>query len=310
MRHLFLLLSLLFTGLHATAMDVKLLSWNVYLLPSPIKKSRQKERIELIVNRLQTEQSYDIMVFQEAFMGSFRKKLTKALAESHPHVYHMGRGGKFLSPFASGLFIASRYPFKIKDKVYYSKCSGADCFATKGALMAEVELPQERKIQVVVTHMQSGQKDKQRKIRAHQIDELKTFMSKNARTRVPQVLVGDLNINALSADEFPEALTKLEFIAPVNATTAVSGASVEASERSSFLENLRAFFSSSRATETECFGMERKDEPKRVDHVWVPQHEEKLRISQLEVTPLRSEFNGKDCDLSDHLPLSVVFDLE
>jgi len=303
-----------FIAVHAQALEVKLLTWNVYMLPSPIKKSEQKARINHLTERLSQETAYDIMVFQEAFMGSFRKKLDRAMSATHPHSYHMGRGPKFLHLFAPGLSMVSKHPFEVKDRLYYSRCSGPDCFAAKGAFIAEVSLPQDKKMQVIVTHMQAGQKEKKRKIRALQIEELRAFMKKHARVGVPQVLAGDLNINALSSDEFPTALTKLEAKAPTDSglqrEEEESLREVSTQERVSFVDSWREFFASTRATETECFGMPRREEPKRLDHVWVSEHDDSLKVQELEVKPLRSELNGQDCDLSDHLPLSVSFVLE
>lgn len=269
--------------------ELRLLTWNVFMLPAPIKFSKQKMRRENILKELAVLQNkYDVMVFQEAFIGLFRKHLTKGLQGTHPFAYSMGKGGR-IRVFGSGLLILSKYPIEIQDKVYYKKCSGADCFAAKGAFLAEVALPENKHVQIIVTHMQAGQKPEKIEIRATQVDQLRAFMEKNKRTNVPQILAGDLNINALVDGEFPVARQHLGMRAPydTHAPRKLGG------------------FASSRATETECFGKPRNDAKARHDHIWIGNETQRTEVKSLAVTPIQTIVNGEACDLSDHLPLAV-----
>lgn len=298
MRFLLMTLSLVL-AFSAKASELRLLTWNVFMLPSPIKSSKQKMRTESIVQELAARQDqYDVMVFQEVFSGRFRKQLTEKLKSTHPHSYHMGKGSRILHPFGPGLLILSKYPFEIKDKVYYNKCSGADCLSTKGAFLAEVSLPTQKHVQIIVTHLQAGQKPKKRKIRATQVDQLRAFMQENKRAHIPQILAGDLNINGMNTEEFPEVINHLAMSAPFDTVAPETVAEVSLIER--FLR-----FASSRATETECFGKPRRDSEARHDHIWIGDEDQQTEVKSLGVTPIRAMVNGAACDLSDHLPLSL-----
>lgn len=288
------------------ATEMRLLTWNVYMLPSPIKASKQKMRKESIVQELSVRQEqYDVMVFQEMFSGDLRKKLSQALKATHPYTYSMGKGTRILHPFGPGLFILSKYPFEIKDKVYYKKCSGADCLAAKGAFLAELTLDEGKKIQVIVTHMQAGQKPKKRKVRAHQIEQLRAFMKRNKRSQVPQILAGDFNINSLSTEEFPEVISYLSVKAPFDTKIPETEMSTDSTLLSRLLE-----FASTRSTATECFGIEPRTAKSRLDHVWINDDEGVAEVKSLSVTPIRTITNGMACDLSDHLPLTVHLELK
>lgn len=269
--------------------ELRLLTWNVFMLPTPIKFSKQKMRRKNILKELGVLQDqYDVMVFQEAFIGLFRKHLTKGLQATHPFAYSMGQGGR-IRVFGSGLLILSRYPIEIKDEVYYKECSGADCFAAKGAFLAEVALPENKRVQIIVTHMQAGQTQKKVQTRATQVEQLRAFMEKNKRPNVPQILTGDLNINSLVDGEFPVARQHLGMRAPYD----------------THAPKTRAGYSSSRATETECFGKPRSDAKARHDHIWIGNETQRTEVKSLAVTPIQTIVNGEACDLSDHLPLAM-----
>lgn len=269
--------------------ELRLLTWNVFMLPTPIKYSKQKMRRENILKELSARQEqYDVMVFQEAFIERFRKQLKESLKSTHPYAYSMGKGGK-IRVFGPGLLIVSKYPIEIQDKVYYKKCSGADCFAAKGAFLAEVALPENKHVQIIVTHMQAGQKPKKIQIRTTQVEQLRAFMEKNKRPNVPQILAGDLNINSLVDVEFPVARQHLGMNAPFD----------------TIVPARRSGFHSSRATKTECFGKTPRAAKARHDHIWIGNESTQTEIKSLAVTPIQTIVDGEVCDLSDHLPLAM-----
>lgn len=56
-----------------TARKIKVLSWNIYMLPSIIKPGGKKLRAESI-GRILKDTDYDVIVFQEAFQRKARKR--------------------------------------------------------------------------------------------------------------------------------------------------------------------------------------------------------------------------------------------
>ena len=198
-----ILFSFLFLA-QAHAHEAKILSWNVFMLPKPLKYSWQKYRTHLIGEELK-KYDYDIIFMQEAFTKGFRNSIRAAIGDRYPFRYTLKKRA-FYYPMNSGVFILSKYPFKVLDKVYYNSCGVADCFASKGSPLIEVTFPDGKVAQFATTHLQS-KKDLGHK-RERQIAQLSAMMKKHERPGVPQFLAGDLNIDF----ERPEFQDRLEDI--------------------------------------------------------------------------------------------------
>lgn len=199
-----ILISFLFLSA-AHAHEAKILSWNVFMLPKPLKYSWQKYRTNLIGEELK-KNDYDIIFMQEAFMKSFRNSIRSAIGDRYPHRYVLGRKA-FYYPMNSGVFILSKYPFKVLDKVYYKSCAKADCFASKGSVLIEVTFPDGKVAQFATTHLQSKRELAHK--RQSQIAQLTEMMNKHERPGVPQFLTGDLNID-FEKPEFQDRLQDME----------------------------------------------------------------------------------------------------
>lgn len=196
-----------FTLNAAKANELKVLSWNVFMLPKPIKYSWQKYRTNLIQEELK-KVDHEVLFFQEAFTGGFHKALRKSLGDTFPHSYYLKKRS-FYYPMGSGVLVMSKYPFKVVDKIYYkrSSCSGADCFASKGVVLVEINLPSGKVVQFANTHLQSGESDGHK--RMIQVEQIRAMLKKHERAGVPQFLVGDLNIDSVEP-EFHQALDVLQ----------------------------------------------------------------------------------------------------
>lgn len=250
--------------------DVKVLSWNVYMLPHPIKKSFQGIRNKAIPEFLK-DSDYDIMFFQEAFTGGFRKSMIQTLSNKYPHHYYQKRNEVF-SVFGSGVFVMSKYPFSIIDKINYKACSGFDCYAEKGTFIVEVQLPSGKMIHFAPTHLNAQRDNAQ--VRALQIAQIKELFEKTAKPGVPQVLLGDLNIVG-GNEEFHQSLEKLSMIA-----APIIGEHQTTSARTN-----------------DCY--KTPDKPQWLDHLWVSANSFSL-TTKIEVVPTDFQINGKTCPLSDH----------
>lgn len=265
------------------AAELKVLSWNVFMLPKPIKFSWQKYRTKLIQEELK-KVDHDILFFQEAFIGRFHKALKKAIGDRYPHSYYLKKRA-FYYPMGSGVFVMSRHPFKIVDKVYYRArtCGGADCFASKGSVLIEVKLPSGKTVQFANTHLQSGESKGHKRIA--QIHQLKTMLEKHAREGVPQFLVGDLNIDSVEP-EFHESLDMLnmdyaELQGPILYTN--------------HLKN-------------ECYKTSGDGiHHEWIDHIW--SNGADLRKAKMQVRVMAFDYNGISCPLSDHHAVEAIIPL-
>ena len=187
--------------------NFKALTWNVYMLPWPIKDSMQRQRTAAIAASL-SQTDYDVLFFQEAFSKGFRRTMLKQVSKAYPYATYLGVDGQLKHVFGSGVFIMSRRPFRILDHVYYKACKGADCFAAKGSILIETQLENGRTVQLASTHLQSmipqGAK------RMIQLAQIKSMLEANQRPGIPQILMGDLNIDP-SQPEMNQGLELLNF---------------------------------------------------------------------------------------------------
>lgn len=201
MKSTLILFSFLFLSQLALAHEAKVLSWNVFMLPKPLKYSWQKFRTHLIGEELK-KNDYDIIFMQEAFTKSFRNSIRSAIGETYPHQYTLGKRA-FYYPMNSGVFVLSKYPFTVLDRVYYKACGTADCFASKGSVLIEVTFPDGKIAQFASTHLQSKRELGHK--RESQVAQVSAMLKKHERPGVPQFLTGDLNID-FETPEFQDRL--------------------------------------------------------------------------------------------------------
>jgi endonuclease/exonuclease/phosphatase family metal-dependent hydrolase len=101
----------------------------------------------------------------------------------------------------SGLLILSDYPIIRTARMSYSAaaCAGFDCLAAKGAMLAELALPDGRHVEVVDTHLNSRHAsgvidDRSNRAWLVQIAELRAFVARNHDHRLPLLVGGDFNV--------------------------------------------------------------------------------------------------------------------
>lgn len=274
----FLLVFFFLTVAHAT--ELKLLSWNVFMLPKPIKKSLQNTRTRVIPELLRNS-DYDIMVFQEAFDKKFRRNMIAQLNQKFPHAFYLKRDKKVYHVMGSGVFIMSRHPFKVLDRVYFKKCATADCLAAKAAVLVELSLPNGEKVHVASTHMQSENRYDQ--VRASQITQIQTMLKRHRQLQVPLILAGDLNIDAVTP-RFQLAQDTLEMV-----STPLAGDIQYTSGRFN-----------------DCYKIAGRTQD-WIDHAWVSL-ETRVKQSRLQVPVYDFLYKGKTCPASDHHAIAAQFE--
>jgi hypothetical protein len=84
MRKLVLLLGLI-SSFQLQAATLKLLTWNLFMIPKPINFSLQQTRAPLIAEALLNRDN-DVLVFQETFSGSARRKIMKNLKQKEENM--------------------------------------------------------------------------------------------------------------------------------------------------------------------------------------------------------------------------------
>jgi endonuclease/exonuclease/phosphatase family metal-dependent hydrolase len=170
--------------------NLKILSWNIYMLPSIVPgKEGKLERARAIVEELRKD-SFDIIVFQEAFLPEARAIISEGLKDIYPNVYGPANSGGFTIRTNSGIWIISKIEMKLLNTVQFKNCALNDCFARKGAMLLE-GVWNNKPFQILGTHLQADGFDK---IREKQMDQIyMELLSEFKRDSVPQILCGDMN---------------------------------------------------------------------------------------------------------------------
>lgn len=171
--------------------DLRILSYNIQMLPrwiahlghGPVKRAK------LIPEKLVAD-SIDIIVFQEAFDKHCMRIIRKQLAPYYPYVVGPANDRKVGFKLNSGVMMFSKVPLKFVDQVDFTECEKEDCFARKGALLAEADW-HGKPIQILGTHKEAGGSTT---LKTGQYLEILGMVRRHTRAGVPQLLCGDFNI--------------------------------------------------------------------------------------------------------------------
>lgn len=274
--------------LTASAEELKLLTWNVFMIPKPLNFTRQVERTHLIAAELKKTE-YDIVLLQEAFISRFRNTVAHELKGKYPHSAHLPKSRRLLHFINSGLFILSKHPFEILDHHYFNYCTHSDCFSSKGVLLIELTLPSGKIVQVATSHMQAWDDKKAVEVRKFQVEEINDLLKTYSRPGVPQILSGDLNIDGKSELEYPGALKILGM------------SSIPLQGTPDYSNNFPV----------ECYKTPGSPgaAPQWLDHVWLKQNETETQVISKNVRPFMAKFGERECSLSDHYGVEAVIKL-
>ena len=185
---------------------LKILSWNIYMLPRFALRTGKNRRVKRIIEVLSKE-NYDIIVFQEAFHKGARGRIKNGLKHLYPHRFGPANRKRFSLKANSGIWIVSKIPLRELGEIDFEQCEGIDCWSRKGALMVEGEW-QGHPFQIVGTHLEAGGKHSIRHSQYLEISEglLKPFAKKD----VPQFICGDMNTHSTEPEKYGDMLKCLD----------------------------------------------------------------------------------------------------
>jgi len=185
---------------------LKILSWNIYMLPGISLFNGNTKRAKLIAEKLHNT-DYQIIVFQEAFSSVCRGILSKALKDTYPYQY--GPVNKNHPPFKtnSGLWVVSKFPLEELDEIRYNVSKGYDKIARKGAAIFQGQF-NGTEFQLITTHLQA---DATSEIRERQCNEIMDkLLNKYYQPNIPQIICGDFNIEMDNKKDYPVMLQTLD----------------------------------------------------------------------------------------------------
>ena len=155
----------------ATKLEVATL--NTWGLPAPLSKRRHK-RFAAIEDYLRSD--LDIIGLQEVW------RTARSLLPFHLRLPSAGD---------SGLAVATPYPSTRPVLTPFTRARGFDGLKRKGAISTTIGLPDDHRLNVVVTHMQAGHTKAAARVRAEQIRQVLEVA--DAQTG-PVLVMGDFNL--------------------------------------------------------------------------------------------------------------------
>ena len=277
----YLLLTLISFNIFAE--NLKIMTWNIFMIPKPFNFTSQTERTDLIAEKLKNIDS-DVLFFQESFTRYSRRHIVETLKHEFPYHTRLKSSGKFYQFLNSGVFVLSKFPIKTLAEVFYNECSNTDCFASKGFIFLEMTLPSGKKIQIGSTHLQAWDKPKNIKTRVSQLNQIKSTLEKFKISGVPQILAGDFNIDRNNSE-----IQNLENILDLK------------------ISRLPTNLDFTNGFQVNCYHTPGKgDNPEWIDYILVKPNSSEAHIRELHVKPIAASMDGEVCNLSDHYALQGI----
>ncbi len=204
--------------------NLKVVTYNTHLLP-PVarlfagKRSDSEYRCKTIAGHLS---QFDLCGLSEVFDEKLAAKMIDELNSDAADVFSFTRSPSPTGVFqfsSGGLLLFSRFPIMQQNSLTFSQGSrflttrfqAADGLAAKGVLHARLQFDHSQEIDCFLIHLESFSKP----IRTKQLKETASFVKSHARSGVPYLLMGDLNIvgpldsDASTYSEYAEMMKRL-----------------------------------------------------------------------------------------------------
>ncbi len=138
----------------------------------------------------------DVLCMQELWLEEAQDFFSR---RKHPHK-HLESNEISMRPLAfggSGLGIASQWPIELTtSRTFRPPHVGTERFARKGMLHARVSIPDgETSIDVITTHLQSGDESAAGRVRSRQLQELRALIEEVSAPNRAMVVCGDFNVD-------------------------------------------------------------------------------------------------------------------
>jgi endonuclease/exonuclease/phosphatase family metal-dependent hydrolase len=257
---------------------LKILSWNIYMLPGIVTVKGKSQRAQAIGEVL-SESDYDVIVFQEAFHQPSRKKIYRLLKDKFP--YQAGPANQKLLSLKtnSGIWIFSKHPIVSTKSIIFKNRSGIDAFSRKGALLAEISFHHKR-IQIAGTHLQNSGPSWIKQTQC--VEFYHRILKPEFKAGVPQVICGDFNINQNNSEEYRSMLQNL------------NAADIE----------LSAGLMHSYDRARNDLHVEKGTQADLIDYILV-RNQGDFEVASTKIVAIRKKWCARHADLSDHFALET-----
>ncbi|KRC62041.1 sphingomyelin phosphodiesterase [Agromyces sp. Root81] len=216
----------------ASVPPLDVLSYNVFLMSKHLYPNWGQDHRAEAIAAADFFQGHDVVVLQEAFDNGASDLLASRASAAYPYQTPVvGRsmsgwdatGGNYsaATPEDGGVALYSTWPIIRQEQWVFKEACGADWFANKGFVYAELDVDGLR-THVIGTHLQSTDPGcstgQPATVRAAQLQTITRFIdSKNIPADEPVVIAGDLNVDSRSS-EYPSLLANA-VVAPATERT-------------------------------------------------------------------------------------------
>jgi endonuclease/exonuclease/phosphatase family metal-dependent hydrolase len=171
----------------ANAESIKVLTYNTWGVPFTAWDTWRYDSAMQTINHLDP----DVVVLTEVFTPKGRSQFK---SKRFPYRVDGPRlGGRLVG---SGLRVLSKFPILNYATLKYRACKGSDCFSRKGAALVTVALSNNKKVNVVATHLDASD----RNARLSQLKQLHRFTEWFEDESSPTIIAGDMNFGPKSSE--------------------------------------------------------------------------------------------------------------
>ncbi len=183
---------------------LKILTWNIQMLPNVTKGNSRATRAKAIVEELNAR-DYDVVVLQEVFHRRARKIVVDGLKDKYPYRTPVLNKKTIALKTNGGVMILSRHEVVAHHQIRFKSRTGFDRMSRKGAILADISF-NNKTIQVAGTHLQAfGEQE----IMYSQYNQISSeLLVPNQKPGVPQFICGDFNTLKSLPPKLPENISQ------------------------------------------------------------------------------------------------------
>ncbi|SEL00734.1 endonuclease/exonuclease/phosphatase family protein [Parapedobacter koreensis] len=172
--------------------SLSLMTYNIAGLPEFIS-SASTPRAESIAQIGRTIASYDIVHVQEDF--NYNPQLYAGVSNHSFRTKHNG-----VVPFGDGLNILSKYPIIENRRISWRNCSGTDCLTPKGFMFTRVQLAKHVFVDFYNLHATAEKNPRAAYARQKNLQQLSQFIQEQSKGNA-LVVMGDFNAHYTYMDD-------------------------------------------------------------------------------------------------------------
>jgi len=265
--------------------QIKIITWNIYMLPHLFVHTGQARRATEIANALK-DQDADIIVFEEAFDNKARNIIRDSLKAYFPYESGDPRKNTWWKT-SCGVWILSKVPIEVLKQIFFKEAGGSDRLATKGAILVEGE-KNGFCFQLVGTHLQSDLNSGKnvQPIRDKQYSEIKRqLLQPYTIDSVPQFVAGDFNTIHDSSSCYSHLINTLKF----------TPCPLEGDRCYSYDYSNNDFIPGTSI------------QPQLIDYLFYSPVPNQALNGSMQIVVFRKKWDVKHSDLSDHFAVAGVF---